>query len=74
MLIICHESNPKKEYEELGIQPPVASLCNLECILFCFYDFFLQRKKSTWTILEITFTMLAIITATINNNDSIFYL
>lgn len=47
---------------------------NSECILFCPYGFFLQTGKSTWMTLEITFAMLAVITAAINNenHDNIF--
>lgn len=43
-------------------------------ILFCFCGSFLRTRKSTWIILEITFAMLAVFTATINNKnyDDIF--
>lgn len=74
MLSKCQASDLKKELGQLEAQPPAVSLLNSECILFCIYDSFVQRKKSTWMILEITSVMLAVITATVNNenNDSIF--
>lgn len=69
----CQATDPEKEYEELGTWALAISLCNSEYILFCLYGSFLQTGKSTWMTLEITFAMLAIITAAINeNHDSTF--
>lgn len=70
---------PTERVWGLRAQPLATHLCNSVSniaiiYLILYLQFLSTRKKSTWMILEITFAVLVVIIAIINNwdNDSIF--